>query len=321
MKRALLLVSTVFMAAGILFANGGEEKQFPQRNIEAIVQYSAGGVTDLASRGLFDVASADLPKGISIVTSNVTGGAGLVGLNKFISSKPDGYTLGITNIDLVINYALGKTPISMDDYIPLACAFYTPNVVIIAPSPNYSTFNEFIEYAKAHPNELIASHSGIGSNPHLSITALAKHFGIQFRYIANEGDAATVASMAGGHVHVAVAAPGPSLSQIQAGGIKALAIYSSERSPDLPNVPTIKELYPDFSYDSVAWGVVSVPKGTPPDVVSYLSSVLEKARASDKYADTLRNLHMDRVTMSIDRIQPFLKSQYQDIGELCKGLQ
>jgi tripartite-type tricarboxylate transporter receptor subunit TctC len=321
MKRILFLAVTVFVAAGILFANGGADGQFPQRNIEAIVQYSAGGVTDLASRGLFDVASAALPRGISIVTSNVTGGAGLVGLNKFISSKPDGYTLGITNIDLVINYALGKTEVSMDDYIPLACAFYTPNVVIVAPSPNYSTFDEFIAYAKAHPNELIASHSGIGSNPHLGITAIAKHFGLQFKYIANEGDAATVASMAGGHVHVAVAAPGPSLSQIQAGGIKALAMYSSERSPDLPNVPTIKEFYSEFNYESVAWGVVSVPKGTPPDVVSYLSTLLEQARASDKYADTLKNLHMDKVTMSIDRIRPFLNNQYQDIGELCRELQ
>jgi tripartite-type tricarboxylate transporter receptor subunit TctC len=127
--------------------------------------------------------------------------------------------------------------------------------------------------------------------------------------------------MAGGHVHVAVAAPGPSLSQIQSGAIKALAIYSSEKSPDLPNVPTIKELYPDFNYESVAWGVASVPKGTPPEVVSYLSNLLEKARGSDKYAATLENLHMDKVTMTIDRVQTFLKNQYQTIGELCRDLQ
>jgi tripartite-type tricarboxylate transporter receptor subunit TctC len=321
MKRALCLMCTVFVVTGILFANGRADGQFPQRNIEAIVQYSAGGVTDLASRGLFDVASADLPQGISIVTSNVTGGAGLVGLNKFINSKPDGYTLGITNVDLVINYAMGRTKISMDDYIPLACAFYTPNVVIVAPSPNYGTFEEFIEYAKAHPNELIASHSGIGSNPHLGVTAIAKHFGIQFKYIANEGDAATVASMAGGHVNVAVAAPGPSLSMIQSGQIKVLAIYSSQRSTDLPNVPTIKDFYPDFAYESVAWGVVSVPKGTPPDVVDYLSNLLEKARASDNYADALKNLHMDKVTINIDSIPEFLKNQYQFTEEFYKGLQ
>jgi tripartite-type tricarboxylate transporter receptor subunit TctC len=317
MKKALCYV--VFMAlAFVAFAGGSGE--YPTRNIETIVGFSAGGTTDLITRGLYSVAQDNLPKGITFVVSNVAGNAGINGFTKFLSAKADGYTLGIVNIDMAINYNLGRTNVSMDDYIPLAISFYDPYGLIVDKSPNYSNFKEFIEYAKAHPKQVIMGHSGIGAAPHIIAASIEQHFGVQFKYVTYGSTGDCITAIMSGQINGTVGQTVPAVSQIKSGSVRLLTMLTTERAKSWPDTPAASEIYPDFQNRFIAWGFCVCRKDTPPEIVKFLQDILEKARSSNAYAEVQRKLGMDPVTLNISQANEFLQTQYSLYKELTKDM-
>jgi tripartite-type tricarboxylate transporter receptor subunit TctC len=318
--KKIVCVAAVFMAlAGGLFAGGGGE--YPSRNIEAIVGYSAGGSTDLGTRGLFEAASSELPSGVNFVVSNVVGDAGLIGFNKFLQARPDGYTLMAANIDIAINYAIGRTKISIDDWIPVGCAFYDPYGLIVGNSPNYKTFKEFIDYAKSHPGQVTMGHSGLGGTPQILTTAIEKHFGVSFKYVPYNSSADCAVAIVAGDIEGSVSQATPALSQIKAGNIRLLTMFTDERSGLWPDTPVAKEYYPDFDNKFVAWGFVAVPKGTPPEIIKYLEGVFDRARVKPEYKQIVTNLNQDVAPINSPDMAAFIKGQYDLYAELCKDMQ
>ena len=178
MKKALAIILSVMMLMSTLVACGSKTDDsgdanndaaasYPTKNVNVIVPFSAGGNTDMSMRALLNVATS-LDSKYTFVVDNKTGNAGLIGMEALAEADPDGYTLGTTNIDLLLHICFGRTDVTMDNYIPIAATMADPYVLVISASnPNYSNLEEFVEYAKANPGVVKMADSGVGAAPTL----------------------------------------------------------------------------------------------------------------------------------------------------------
>ncbi|WP_125141823.1 tripartite tricarboxylate transporter substrate binding protein [Clostridium transplantifaecale] len=301
-----------------------EEKaalDYPKNNVNVVVQYSAGGPTDLSVRSLLDTGAEQLPSGVTFAVSNVTGGSGLIGVNQFANSKNDGYTLGVINIDLAINYALGRTELNPADFEPLSMALADPYALLVGADVPYDDIKGFVEYAKANPGKVVVGDSGLGSAPYLAAVAIEKEFGLDVKHVSFDGTADIITAVANKTVDVMFIQPGSALSQIQAGNIKMLAVLSDDRMTTYPDVPTAKEAYPDLDFQIIGWVCLAAPKGTPAEIVDYLKEVLGGASVSEQYAETLNGLNMQAISTKPEELPEFIKAQVAFYQEMCKDIE
>jgi len=321
MKKVLTVLVLFAFSIGLVFANGQTEGGFkyPERNVNVIVQYSAGGPTDLSIRNLLNVGSKELPSGINYAVSNVTGGAGLIGLTRFAQTKNDGYTLGVPNIDLAINYALGKTELNPSDFEYIAMALADPYTLIVSEKASYNTLQEYIDYVKANPEKVIVGDSGVGSAPYLCALAIEKKYGLKTIHVSFNGTADIITAIANGTCDVMFIQPSSAASQIEAGNMKMLCTFSADRMMTWPNVPTAKESVSDMDLQLIGWVCLAAPKGTDPQVIAYLKDQLGVASKSADYADNLKKLNMQPITITED-LDSFVANQVQFYQNLCKDL-
>ena len=271
MKKFLSIAIILVISAAFLFAGGASDQSYPNRNISVIVQFSAGGPTDLSVRGLLDSS-----KGATFAVENVTGGAGLIGLTRVATSPTDGYTLGCINVDLAINYAMGRTDLSPTDFVPLACSIFDPYTLVVRADAPYDNIQEFVEYCKAHPGEVSFGNSGIGGIWHFVAAAFAQAAGIEVTHVPFEGGGTAVVALAGGHVDAVPVTPQEVEVQVKAGTAKILAVLAPERLSYLPDVPTAAE----YGYDNLVftiWRGFGVPLNTPQEVVDRLAEAFQAA--------------------------------------------
>lgn len=318
MKNFVVLLVALVVSLGMVYAQGAQE--YPSRNINVIVQYSAGGSTDISVRGVLDAAKNALPSGISFAVSNVTGGAGLIGLNQVVTSPSDGYTLGVLNTDLVINYCLGRTKISVEDFEPIAAALIDPFVLITDAKAPYQDFKQFIEYAKAHPGEIVVGDTGMGAAPSLAVLAIEQFFGVDFKTVSYGGSADCVTAIVGGHINATIAQTANAASQVKAGNLKFIASMSEERLSTYPEVPTMKESYPAVDFFMPGFCIISVKADTDPSQVEYLRSVIRPAVDSDAFKKTLKTVGMQTINMDGAETKAFLSAQLALYSKLCKSI-
>lgn len=315
MKKFLSIAIILVISAAFLFAGGASDQSYPNRNISVIVQFSAGGPTDLSVRGLLDSS-----KGATFAVENVTGGAGLIGLTRVATSPTDGYTLGCINVDLAINYAMGRTDLSPTDFVPLACSIFDPYTLVVRADAPYDNIQEFVEYCKAHPGEVIIGDSGVGAAPNLCAAAIADFFDIEYRLVSYDGSADCVTATVGGHIDGTFTQLSPAKGQLEAGGLKAIACVANNRMSSWPDIPTIKETYPDIDFEFVGWVFVSAYKGTDPAICEYLEKSLGEASASEEFQAKLESLSMVNQVMTTEEASQFCKDQIDLYKEILTNL-
>ena len=285
---------------------------YPTKNVGVVVPYGAGGTTDLATRGLLQAVDQVNGKKATFVVSNVAGGSGLIGTNQFVNSPKDGYVLGILNCDLVLNNVLGKTDITYDQFVPLALIQADPYGVFVKSSNGkYSNFQEFVEYAKAHPDEVKMADTGSGTANSLAINAMEEKLGLKFKKISYDSAADSVVAVVSGEVDATVCHSSPATGQLEAGKISMLAVTSNERLSTYPDVPAVGELYSECKDMKVlSWICVAALKGTDDAVVGALADSLSKASVSPAFQKTQEGFHMQKITMtSQSDIEAFIKDQ------------
>lgn len=303
--------STVNGAAG-----NDTQLNYPDGNVGVVVQFSAGGPTDMSVRGVLDAA-----KGVTFAVENVTGGSGLIGLTKVATSPADGYTLGCINVDLAINYALGRTEISPKDFIPLACSICDYYTLIVGKDAPYNTMEEFVEYVKAHPGEVTVGDTGAGAAPNLCAIAVADSLDLDYKTVTYEGGSADcITAIVGGHLDATFTQLSPAKGQLEAGELKAIACVSKERMKSWPDIPTIKESYPDTDLEIAGWVFISAYQGTDEAICDYLEGVLGTAASSEEFAATLEGLSMQNVPMTRAEAETFVADQMELYATLCEGL-
>jgi tripartite-type tricarboxylate transporter receptor subunit TctC len=275
-RRILLAV----MAAGVAAPRLARAQARPTRPLRLVVAYPPGGAVDLAGRLIADALGERL--GQPVVVENRTGGGGTIGTAAVAHAEADGYTLGASAVNsLSINqYLYRDLPyVPEKDLIPVSLGWEAPLVVVV-PTDHVpaKTMAEFVAWAKQRRDGIAFGSSGIGTTVHLSGEMLCRRTGIQGIHVPFRGGSDALTSMLRGDTQLTVDNLPTALSNLRGGKLRALAVTSAERSPDLPDVPTMAEAgIPDFVVTS--WGAITVPAGTPDAVVNRLSTAMREVAA------------------------------------------
>jgi len=276
----LALASAAFAAAA--------QADYPNKPIRWIVPYPPGGTTDLLARLMSTWLSQRL--GQQVVVDNRAGGGNNIGTEMASKAAPDGYTIFLVNPANAINATLyPKLPFNfLEDMTPIAGLVRVPNVMTVTKNFPARTVPEFIEYAKKNPDKINMASSGSGTSVHLSGELFKAMAGIQMKHIPYKGAGPATTDLIAGQVDLIFDNMPSIISHIRAGTVRALAVTSTQRSPALPDVPTVSETVP--GYEASAWFGVAAPKGTPAAVVARLNREVNAALADPAMRARLADL-------------------------------
>jgi tripartite-type tricarboxylate transporter receptor subunit TctC len=248
---------------------------YPTRPVRFIVPFPAGGSTDLVARLMAEWLTARL--GQSFLVENKPGGGTNIGVQAAVTAVPDGYTLLFAVATNVINPSLYKSlPFDfLRDIEPVAGLAELPLVMEVNPRLPARTTAEFIAYAKANPDNINFASFGARTISHLAIALFQMAAGIEVVHVPYPGGAPMLTDLISGRVQAGVDALPNSLPHIRAGAIRGLAMLSKNRSPSLPDLPTMGETIAGF--EVTPWTAVGVPRGTSPEIIERLNREINAA--------------------------------------------
>jgi len=294
LAKVLCLVLACVMLVSVLSACGA--KSYPNKNLTIVCPYGAGGTTDLCIRGAVEaIPDGTLPKGVNIVTTNVTGGSGLVGTAEFQKAASDGYTLGIVNCDLVLNLAKGETEIRYDSFTPVAALMKQANLILINPNNGkFDSLESLAEYAKANPGALNAACSGKGAIPYFSEATIEKALGLKFEYLVYDSDTAAATAVVAGEADLVICSAAAAIGQVQAGGLVVIGVTDNQRMASFPEAPAMGEVFEELKDVRIlTWVYLAVKNDVPAEQIAYLQDAFAKAEATTKFADTLASFTLE----------------------------
>ena len=319
MKKRVFLLAVAAVMSLTMTAFGEWE---PTKNITVVVPYGAGGTTDLSTRALLEVAGDALPSGINFVVENVAGSGGMVGCEQVINSDPDGYTLVAMSCDLPLNRALGVTDIVAEEaLIPLCRTQNEPYAIINRADSDIENLEQLIEKAKSGDGALSIGITGIGTGNGLACLSIQKYFDCTLQLVPFDSAADAVLAVVNGQVDCTINSAVAAAGQIEAGELRLLGVTASEKSPTMPEVPALGEVFPEAEDMAVySWITVSAPAGTPDDVVEYLHDILNTACKSDEYAEAVKGFYMTPQPLeTIDDMVAYWQSQYEYYVQALEG--
>jgi tripartite-type tricarboxylate transporter receptor subunit TctC len=241
-----------------------------------VVPFSAGaGVTDIMARLVGQHLGASL--GQPVVIENRPGAGGIPGTEAVSKAPPDGYTLLMTNVALVVNsYLYSKLPYDpVKDFTPVTLVNTAPLMLVVHPTVAATSVKELIAYAKAHPGELSFGSGGVGSTPHLSGELFKSLAGIDVLHVPYKGGAPALNDLVGGQLSFMVENMPGTMPFVRSGKLRALAVTSARRSSLEPGLPTMAEAGVP-GYEVVGWNGIVAVKGTPPEIVARLHAEVAK---------------------------------------------
>jgi len=271
----LLAVCLLFISIIIGGCSGMQSKttadipKYPNKPITLIVPFSAGGGADLLARALEKSAPKYLGQPLLVV--NKPGATGTIGWNELAASNPDGYTLAISTVELIVQPLYGPTryhyPTALDPILQISTSSW---VMIVSADQPWQNVADVIQYGKDHPGELKFGHFGIGSLGHVVGETVAHVTGIPLQQVPFRGSSESTAALLGNHIDIAFANPLSVKEHIKNGTLRALAVSSDRRliDPVLGQIPTFKEQGLDIVSNN--WFGVVAPKDLPPEVKATL---------------------------------------------------
>jgi tripartite-type tricarboxylate transporter receptor subunit TctC len=299
-------------------------QEYPSRPITIVNPFPPGGAVDVVGRP-FAAALEPLLKQ-PVVVETKSGAAGAVGAQYAATARPDGYTL-LAHLPSLSGFAavdtlFGRNPkFTRADFIPIARLTEGPMVLVVNDQQPYKTLKEFVDDAKANPNKLIFSSSGLYGALHLPTALLTKAAGIQLRHLPTSGGGPAVTAVLGNNAQALVSAVAAANAQIKAGKLRALACFSPQRIGSLPDVPTLKELGYDVEFS--IWCGLFAPKGTPEPAITRLREETRKVVASEQFKTAIANIgdvvaHLDQPEFRIfwDADAKRVEAAVQSIGKV-----
>jgi len=271
--KSILTESIVVIIVTFYLAFCAIADEYPIRHITLIVPYAAGGSVDAIARPLANAAKGYL--GQPVIVEDKPGGAGIVSAKLVLTKSPDGYNIGITSLNpILISYHMGKLDFHPTDdftYIMRLCGF-SFGITVKADSP-WKSIQEFIQYCQENPKKVNYASAGVGSTGHLHMEEFASTARIQLTHVPYRSGTESNTAVLGGHVDALSDATWHPL--VDAGKLRLLLIYASNRSPNYPQVPTSAEL--GYGRGREAAIVIFGPKGLPQPIVKKLHDVFRMA--------------------------------------------
>jgi len=294
--------------------------QYPQRPIQLIVPWGAGGGTDATARIIGSLLEKDLKQPVNVV--NRTGGSGVVGHDAIAKATPDGYTIGLITVEITMMHHVGLTALTYKDYTPIGLVNADPAAINVRSDSPYKSVKDLLAAIKANPGKMKASGTGQGGIWHLAIAGLLKEQGIDpgaLPWVPSNGAAPGMQDMIAGGVDVVPCSIPEARPMIDAGKARALAIMDANPPAIYPNVPTLKkELGTDWAI--AAWRVIAAPKGIPADVQKALGVALKKVYDSKEYKEFMASRGFGVVWADADGAAKFMAASDASLGSALKAV-
>ena len=246
--------------------------EFPAKEVQIIIPYSAGGATDLIFRALATTTGKYLGKAVVVV--NLPGGGGAVGFTQAAQATPDGYTLVTAITPLTILPHQVTTAFTYKSFEPVINVVSDPSMFLVRSDSPWKNLKEFLGYAKKHPDMITVGNSGAGGGVHLVALAFEKAAGVKFNHIPFSGGGPSITAILGGHINVVSVSPPEGIEHVKAGKLRIIALFAEKRFAMFPEVPTAKEQGVNFVMGM--WRGLAAPKGTPTNVIKILHDAFKK---------------------------------------------
>ncbi|MFD1711937.1 tripartite tricarboxylate transporter substrate binding protein [Ottowia sp. GY511] len=307
-------VGLVLTCAGAAFA----QANYPARPIRVVVPYSAGGNTDIVARDVMKEVSAQM--GQPIVIDNKPGANSILGTDIVAKASPDGYTLGLVIGAYANNATLyRKLPYGPDDLTPVSQLTKTL-LLLVTARPDATSYSHLVKTANSASTPLTYATSGVGSQVHLFSERMAHVTGMKhILHVPYKGTADTMADVVSGRVGFMIDSLSTLGPHIQTGKVRALVVTGQERSPLLPEVPTLKELgYPELV--NYSWNGVVAPAGTPVAIVERLSREIAIALKKPALRSKLAAVGAEAVGNTPTEFGSFIAQERKVNGNLIRQL-
>ena len=299
----------------------GAESRYASQPVHILVGYSAGGGVDIIARLLQDPLKAAL--GQPVIVENRPGASAMLATAAVAKAAPDGYTLlACASGEVAINHFLFKERMAYDpakELVPIALVGIVPCVVVVASTTPVHNPKELIAYIKANPDKLSFSSSGIGNPQQLAGELMNTMAGTKVLHVPYRGSAPAVTDVATGAVTMSFSSLAAALPLMNADKIRAVAVTSRERMPQLPDVPPLSEGAPGLAgYELLNWFAIFGTAGTPPDVVERLNGIINTALKDPGISGKLLPQGIVPKPMNIAELKGFVESERTKFGKIVE---
>jgi tripartite-type tricarboxylate transporter receptor subunit TctC len=317
-RRRALLATPALLAAPAR-AQSSATGAWPNGPIRIVSPFTPGGASDLMGR--FAGQALQQALGANVVVENRPGAGGNVGMEFVARSTPDGQVFAVAAAAAAINQSLYRG-LSFDllrDFAPVTVVAMVPNVLSVHPSAAPRTAREFVAWAKAKPGGITYGSAGVGTHPHLAMALFCRRAGIEAVHVPFRGSAPAVTELIAGRLD-AVFENLPPQSQhiIRAGAVRGLAISSTERHPDFPDVPPLGEAMGWPGFAPVAWQSLVAPANTPAPIVERVAAIVAASLRVEENAARIRAMGALPSGMPPAEFRAFLASEVASLGEAVR---
>ena len=310
-RAGLVAMSAWPLAATSPLALAQSGDAYPNRAVELVVPFGAGGGTDVLARVFAEAAKKHFSQPFTVF--NRPGASGAIGLGEVAQSKPDGYKIAMMTLEMVILPHLGIGKYQPEDFVPIVRLNQDPVVLAVSAQSPWNTVEEFVDAARRSKDGLRFGNAGVGGVSHLAALGLQQKLGVTFNHIPYQGNAPAVGALLGGHIDAVVPSPSEVSSQVAAGRLRMLAVMGDQRLKGFENVPTLKERRIDLSIGT--WRGLGAPRGLPADVLAKLSEAAMKAAQDPAVKEAMDKLNLGysvadgaRFKTEIDRDSAYFKA-------------
>jgi tripartite-type tricarboxylate transporter receptor subunit TctC len=297
------------LVAAALGTAPAQAQQYPDRVIKLVVPFVPGSPVDVLARVVSQQMTTRLGQGV--VIENRPGAGTSAATRQVQASPPDGYTLlmsgqNVTYVGLLYP-DIGFDPVK--SFTPVATLAGWSHVLLVANDVPAKSVKELVAYAKANPGKVTFGY-GLGTSPQIVGKSFELAAGLDLINVPYKGGEQVRIDLLGGRIHINFAPVSNALAMIQEGRVRALAVTSSTRDPELPDVPTFKEQgFPDVGFDPDVWQAIIAPLGTPAPIVNKLNAEINAALRSNEVQATFKKLRFQPMIHSVEEFAKFLTVQ------------
>lgn len=308
LRTALSTAALPALGAFHVSAASAQDK-YPSQPITVIVPFAPGGNIDIIARAVSVPMGQNLKQ--SVILDNRAGAGGVIGHELAARATPNGYTLvASANGSYAVTPRLipGRRPFTAADFVGIGMIAVTPLVLEVPAGSPHKTFKDFIAYAKANPGKVSVAHSGNGTTNHVALLRMQEALGIKLNIVPYKGSAPALNDLLGNQVDAMVDQLPSSLPHLRSNKLRALAVTTKSRAPDLPDVATLAELGAANFDISTSAGLLA-PAKTPPEIVAQLNKALNAALSDKDVQARIRQMGSVPTPMSVADFQAYLKDE------------
>ena len=309
---AALAISTVFATTAYA--------AYPERPIQLLVPWGAGGGTDALARLVGAELEKELGQPVNVV--NRTGGSGVVGHTAIASGKPDGYTIGMITVEITMMHHAGLTKLGPADFTPLALLNFDPNAVFVAADSPIKTAKDLIAAAAASPGKLKGSGTGQGGIWHVGLAGMLVDAGVPgtaVAWVPSQGAAPGLQDLVAGGIDLASCSLPEARALVEAGKVRPVVLMSDTPDGIFPDVPLLKQAT-GSDWTAGAWRGIAGPKGLPADVAGKLEAALKKIYESDTYQNFLKSRGFGGLWADASGFTTFMEKGDAEKGKVMKAV-